>query len=308
VRLQTQLAAEQSKSTAEQAQSSDLRTSLDMSLQDCQDMIADLRVQLTAEKSQSSDLRAQLATAKAQLGAAQLDMVAADAQLNDAQDEIVRLQTQLANANKPSANGHGPLIKQMKQEIELGLDQLASLQSENSKLQAQLASQDNGLSEDFDFGRRVYQCVVPNPGVGYRHTPQFADKNKDGTGPQDPQVIIADRICQGPSAVFIRCTSGNGWLPISTPDGKQQILKHVGKESAINMDDFQKTDGKSKLQSKRKVEWYQKSSRGGSGRNSGNRTPNGSSRSPGDSSPRNSTRQDAMISPKDHALKSSAFS
>ena len=77
----------------------------------------------------------------------------------------------------------------------------------------------------------------------------------------------------GPSAVFIRCTSGNGWLPISTPDGKQQILKHVGKESETNMDDFEIADGKAKLHTKRKVEWYQKSSRGGSGRNSGNRTP-----------------------------------
>ena len=88
----------------------------------------------------------------------------------------------------------------------------------------------------------------------------------------------------GPTAVFIRCTSGNGWLPIFTPDGTQQILKYVGKESETNMDDFQMTDGKAKVLTKMKVavakmkssrqsEWLQKSSRGSSRGNSGSTTP-----------------------------------
>ena len=103
-------------------------------------------------------------------------------------------------------------------------------------------------------------------------------------------MVIADRICQGasiatsdlhqlnctvsgPSAVFIRCTSGKGWLPISNPDGKQQILKHIGKASEINLDEFQIACGTSKIQPKRKVEWYKKSSPGSSGKGSGLNSP-----------------------------------
>jgi len=225
----------------------------------------DLRASLDA----IADLRVQLTTAKSKLDEAQLDLVASDAQLDEAQQENASLHIQLANANKTASNdrGHLPLIAQLKTEIESNLDVIVGLQDQINKQQAQLDMQDNGLTEDFDFGRRVYQCTVPNPGVGYRHTPQFADKNKDGTGPQDPQVVIADRMCQGPSAVFIRCTSGKGWLPISNPDGKQQILKHIGKESEINLDEFQSADGSSKIQPKRKVEWYKKSSPGSSGLN-----------------------------------------
>jgi len=227
---------------------------------------ADLQASLDA----IADLRTQLSTAKTKLNESQLDLVASDSQLNDAQQEIASLYLQLANANK-SANkdsGHLPLIGQLKTEVEANLNMIADLQDKLNK-----QPPDNGLTSDFDFGRRVYQCTVPNPGVGYRHTPQFADKNKDGTGPQDPQVVIADRICQGPSAVFIRCTSGKGWLPISNPDGKQQILKHIGKASEINLDEFQIACGTSKIQPKRKVEWYKKSSPGSSGKGSGLNSP-----------------------------------
>ena len=86
-----------------------------------------------------------------------------------------------------------PLIAQLKTEIEANLNMIADLQDRLNRQQAQLVrplvhgqllvvtlvlqdKQDNGLTADFDFGRRVYQCTVPNPGVGYRNTPQFADK------------------------------------------------------------------------------------------------------------------------------------
>merc|ERR1712166_657027 len=241
------------------------RAALEAALRGGSSSDADLQASLDA----IADLRAQLTAAKKKLNDTQLDLVASDSQLNDAQHEIASLHIQLANANKAANkdSGHLPLIAQLKTEIEANLNMIADLQDRLNR-QPQLDKQENGLTTDFDFGRRVYQCTVPNPGVGYRNTPQFADKNKDGTGPQDPQVIIADRVCQGPSAVFIRCTSGKGWLPISNPDGKQQILKHIGKESEINLDEFQIADGSSKILPKRKVEWYKKSSKGGSGLNS----------------------------------------
>ena len=45
-----------------------------------------------------------------------------------------------------------------------------------------------GLSADFIFGRRVYQCTVSPPGVGYRFSPVFADKVSNGN-------TCVDRFC-----------------------------------------------------------------------------------------------------------------
>jgi len=165
------------------------------------------------------------------------------------QEELADLRVRLAAA------GSGPLVAQLRTEVEAGLDMIARQQDELNSLNARMSTKNNGLNSDFDFGRRVYQCAVPAPGVGYRHTPQFADKNKDGCGPQYPQVLIADDICQGPSAVFVKCSSGNGWIPLSNPDGKQQILRHIGKESELNMADYQIADGKSKIV-RNKGSWF----------------------------------------------------
>ena len=92
----------------------------------------------------------------------------------------------------------------------------------------------------------------------------------------------------GPHAVFVRCTSGNGWLPLSTPDGGQQILKHIGKESEVDLASFEMTDGKSKLETKKKVEWYKRSSKDSSVANSGTTTPRGGNTTPrsGNTTPR----------------------
>lgn len=65
---------------------------------------------------------------------------------------------------------------------------------------------------------------------------------------------------------------------MSTPDGGQQILKHIGKESEVDLASFEMTDGKSKLETKKKVEWYKKSSVANSGTTtprSGKTTPRG---------------------------------
>jgi len=299
-KLQRELAAEKKAGVKRDA---DLQVSLDM--------IADLKAELQLTEKQ-------LAGKKSQLNDAQLDLVASDAQLQDAQEEIARLHSQLAalqragntdsaaeaqivQLNSEIARKNSEisqlkaLIAQLNTEVEKSLNMIADQQDEIKALKAQLALSDNGLSADFDFGRRVFQCVVPNPGVGYRNTPAFPDKNKDGTGPQNPQVVVADRICQGPNAVFIRCTSGKGWLPISNPDGKQQILKHVGKESDTNMANYELADGSSKISPKRKVEWYKKSSRAGSNSNSGSTTPRGGSGAAGGGSPPNKDNRTSAL-------------
>ena len=65
--------------------------------------------------------------------------------------------------------------------------------------------------QGFEFGERVYQCLIGQPGVGYRYSPSFADKvletpqleadwmrqDLDGGGPVSPEVVIVDAICQG---------------------------------------------------------------------------------------------------------------
>ena len=43
----------------------------------------------------------------------------------------------------------------------------------------------------------MYQCVAPAPGVGYRCSPNFSDKNAAALGPAVPDVVIAAAIVQG---------------------------------------------------------------------------------------------------------------
>jgi septal ring factor EnvC (AmiA/AmiB activator) len=116
-----------------------------------------------------------------------------------AEAQIVQLNSEIARKNSEISQLKA-LIAQSNTEVEKSLnmiadqqDQIKALQAQLVPLQAQLvrtllhiglrrsslllqASSDNGLSADFDFGRRVFQCVVPNPGVGYRNTPAFPDK------------------------------------------------------------------------------------------------------------------------------------
>merc|ERR1711907_341315 len=103
------------------------------------------------------------------------------------------------------------------------------------------------IPEGYEFGRRVYQCVQDPPGVGYRYEPDFDRKNPDGRGPQAPEVVIADEICQGPRACFIHCTSGRGWLPLTAPDGRGQIMRHLGRVEDLDMSQYKVSDGSIKL-------------------------------------------------------------
>eukprot|EP00658_Telonema_sp_P-2_P038870 TRINITY_DN2780_c0_g1_i1.p1 TRINITY_DN2780_c0_g1~~TRINITY_DN2780_c0_g1_i1.p1 ORF type:complete len:242 (+),score=81.97 TRINITY_DN2780_c0_g1_i1:126-851(+) len=114
---------------------------------------------------------------------------------------------------------------------------------------------DNGLGPEFDFDRRYYQCLIPAPGVGYRNSPSFKDKDPDGCGPQAPQHIIADAIAQGNKAVFVRDHRNKKWLPLTNPSGETVCLAHVGKEGdeaveALNPEHL--AIGRNKLEGKKK--------------------------------------------------------
>jgi hypothetical protein len=125
--------------------------------------------------------------------------------------------------------------------------EIDQLEHENTKIQREIdqlkreiagfkqGQDDYGLDDSHLFGERMFKCEIDAPGVGYRNTPSFADKNPDGTGPQAPEVIKADRICQGPAAVFVRCMSGKGWLPLSDPTGKRVCFTYIGKANEVDL-------------------------------------------------------------------------
>jgi len=110
------------------------------------------------------------------------------------------------------------------------------------------------------YGRQVFQCQIDKPGVGYRNTPSFADKVPDGTGPESPNCIIATAMQHGPQAVFIKCASGRGWLPLTNPSGSRICFKHLGAEGELNFEkeDLHLADGSVKFSPKKNADWYKK--------------------------------------------------
>jgi len=115
----------------------------------------------------------------------------------------------------------------------------AQAQPATSSSDAQVVQSGGAISgegwQGFEFGERVYQCLIGQPGVGYRYSPSFADKDLDGGGPVSPEVVIVDAICQGNSAVFVRSTSGRGWLPLTDPSGNVKCFAHLGKAEDVDL-------------------------------------------------------------------------
>jgi len=73
----------------------------------------------------------------------------------------------------------------------------------------------------------VYECKVPAPGIGYRNSADMADKNPDGRGPIAGQCIRVDGVEQSADGVtFLRCFSGQGWLPLTSPPTVDASITH----------------------------------------------------------------------------------
>jgi hypothetical protein len=200
---------------------------------------ARLQQQITSLESENAALRASAATASTS------DADAAEkARLNQ---EIVALESKMhqlesaaqANASAPAPvpAANDPIGEHMQADLRtLGLD-----------------------AQGFKFGKRVFQCMIPHPGVGYRNTPSFPDKVPDGTGPEAPQCIVADAMVQGPKAVFVRCVTGRGWLPLTDPNGSRICFKHLGETDDVDLSKhgLELADGSVKFSSpKKKVDWY----------------------------------------------------
>eukprot|EP00658_Telonema_sp_P-2_P070037 TRINITY_DN59671_c0_g1_i1.p1 TRINITY_DN59671_c0_g1~~TRINITY_DN59671_c0_g1_i1.p1 ORF type:complete len:389 (+),score=66.23 TRINITY_DN59671_c0_g1_i1:106-1272(+) len=145
------------------------------------------------------------------------------------------------------AEGKSAEVLKLEEERETCQKDHAMLEKELAQMKEEAAARPR---EDEDgvpnFGRRVYKCTVPPPGVGYRHTPDFANKNTDGCGPTLDQHVIADALCQGPKAVFVRCVSGRGWLPLTDPSGKRRLFEYKGLEEDIDTSNLAMSMGRKK--------------------------------------------------------------
>ena len=51
----------------------------------------------------------------------------------------------------------------------------------------------------------------------------------------------------GPKAIFIKCTSGRGWLPITDPSGTRNLFKHIGPVEEVDLSQYELNDGSQKV-------------------------------------------------------------
>jgi len=79
---------------------------------------------------------------------------------------------------------------------------------------------------------RYYQCVLPadQGNVGYRKQPDGAEIGI--AGPVKGQSVFATDIAQGAESVYIKCSSGVGWLPMVTAEG-QACFKNLGTQDQV---------------------------------------------------------------------------
>jgi len=94
---------------------------------------------------------------------------------------------------------------------------------------------------------QVFECVIPHPGVGYRNSVDFNDKNPDNKGPKCTsstgesmqKCVIGTEFQKGPTGVlFLKCTTGRGWLPMTNVKGDVQCFKHLGPVSEVQTKDL----------------------------------------------------------------------
>merc|ERR1711935_740061 len=128
------------------------------------------------------------------------------------------------------------------------LKDIEQLDHENSALQREIdglkksissftyTQNRHGLDAKYDFGLKGQEAVY--------------------------QCMMADRICQGQAAVFVRSVDGRGWLPLTDPKGSDQIFQYIGKADALN-NKHPKTgktimwaSHENKLSPKKQDEWF----------------------------------------------------
>jgi len=152
----------------------------------------------------------------------------------------------------------------VQRQIDATQDKVADLQARIAAMKSKMATatqraaggfDDNyGLGPEHGFGQRIYRCLVGGKGVAYRHSPKFENKDGGGHGPIKPQCVLADRICQGARAIFIRDARTKSWLPLSAPGAVSGMttFEQLGMASGPNAIDRESmniifNDGSNKL-------------------------------------------------------------
>lgn len=173
----------------------------------------------------------------------------------------------LRSVHERTASGLAPLVAGGPLDAPLAAGasdvQLGKLEEENFQLTRRVAALEyeleqltqvpppdgNRAAQGFsEFGERVFQCVTTDAGVGYRVSPDFGHTVAPASvGVYGPEVVVADAICQGPKAAFIRCTTGRGWLPLTDEAGKITLFKHIGRLQDIDTNQFQLVSGARKF-------------------------------------------------------------
>jgi len=151
----------------------------------------------------------------------------------------------------------------VKKQIAFTMNDCSDLEKEIAEYERLIANdrragieQNFGLGPEYAFGERLYQCKIEAPGIAYRHVPSYASKNTTGCGPVFPEHVIADRICQGARAVFVRDVRTKEWLPLSAPDDDaRQTLQHKGRKEANDLSKITMSAGANKLV-KEKDAWF----------------------------------------------------
>jgi len=190
--------------------------------------ISSLKAQLAESDSTINSLQAQLGERAATISSLK-------AQLAESAETITQMKNNPEDCKQRSTLNK---LRQELQELKAASVMLSKAEAREQKLKAQIvalkkSSSSDHIPKNFQFGERFYQCTIPDTGVGYRFTPHFPDKNPDGCGPIYPEVIKAVAICQGPESVFVKCSSGEGWLPLF--NGGTQMFKHLGRVQDVDL-------------------------------------------------------------------------
>eukprot|EP00656_Telonema_subtile_P000640 TRINITY_DN10292_c0_g2_i2.p1 TRINITY_DN10292_c0_g2~~TRINITY_DN10292_c0_g2_i2.p1 ORF type:complete len:278 (-),score=58.62 TRINITY_DN10292_c0_g2_i2:18-851(-) len=143
--------------------------------------------------------------------------------------------TGFSNWSKDQQASHVAAVRAKRRDQSLlGLD-CSRRKTDKEKLDG-VEDAEDGIGQVWTDGdERIYLCMINHPGVGYRNSPKFDDKAPGSSGPQNPQVISADRIAQGPQAVFVRDSTQMLWLPLTDPSGTKQCFQLIGRKEDPDM-------------------------------------------------------------------------
>jgi len=214
--------------------------------------MSSLKATNDATNEKLRDLQSAGASQRAESVQVRTEMADGRDKLAALQNQIARQQAEIAQSELSAQNADAA--------HKTTATELARLQQLQQSPSKPLAKPGLGLDESFEFGERVYTCTISKPGVGYRNSPAFGDKNPNGSGPVAGQSIRVDAIVQGPQAVFVRDAVNGLWLPLTDPSGSRQCMAHVGRVDDLTkaeLDAMVWNEYKDKVAAAKRDDWFE---------------------------------------------------